>query len=290
MSLPGRGNIAACGCPDRDWSIPLNSKLLRCRLEPCGWYDVAVRKFLRQVWCPNSSQRFRVWFLGTASVALISAQAQTASVSRLPIAVETITGSQSLRDGIELQADTASLRINRPPRRHPPRTRCPRWRSPRGRFLGGPSWSAQQVRRCGSREEMPPRSAFRTASLDVRVERTPLRLVVRDLDGNIISPTLSVAPHLLPARGLLRLQEHARSTSITSASGQDRFLRPQKNQAYTLWNTDIRLPGIRRRPSIKASRSSWVSMAAAAMGSSLDNTWRTWFDFGKQSRDSYSSC
>src|SRR3981081_2641434 len=28
---------------------------------------------------------------------------------------------------------------------------------------------------------------FRTASLDVRVERTPLRLVVRDLSGNIIS-------------------------------------------------------------------------------------------------------
>jgi hypothetical protein len=32
---PGRGNIAACGCPHRDWSRRLNNKQpVRCRLGP----------------------------------------------------------------------------------------------------------------------------------------------------------------------------------------------------------------------------------------------------------------
>src|SRR5258708_39723852 len=59
----------------------------------------------------SSYQRFLVLFFGTAAVALISAQAQTASASPHRIALETVTGSQSLRDGIEIQAGTASLRI-----------------------------------------------------------------------------------------------------------------------------------------------------------------------------------
>ena len=44
----------------------------------------------------------------------------------------------------------------------------------------------------------------------------------------------------------------------------------------------------RSTPSIKASRSSSVSTAARSYGLFLDNTWRTWFDFGKQARDTYS--
>src|SRR6202022_3491777 len=132
-----------------------------------------------------SSQRFRVFFFGTA-VALISAQAQTASASRPRIAVETITGSQSLRDGIEIQAGTANLRIIAL-RDNIIRVRV----APGGALPEDASWAVLPGPRSKSVDVQPNGDAssvgFRTASLDVRVERTPLRLVVRDLEGKIIS-------------------------------------------------------------------------------------------------------
>ena len=99
-----------------------------------------------------SCQQFRVLLLGTAAVALISAQAQTTSASRPRISVETITGSQSLRDGIEIQAGTASLRITAL-RDDILRVRiAPGGDSPRGRFVGGSSGTAPQVRRCAAEQ------------------------------------------------------------------------------------------------------------------------------------------
>jgi len=60
----------------------------------------------------SSRQRFRVLFFGTMAVALISAHAQTASSSSSPrLAIETVTGSHSLHDGIEVQAGAVKLRI-----------------------------------------------------------------------------------------------------------------------------------------------------------------------------------
>ena len=58
----------------------------------------------------TSRQRFRVLFFAIVSVA-VSAQAQTVPTSRSPIAIETITSAQSQRDGVQIQAGTATLRI-----------------------------------------------------------------------------------------------------------------------------------------------------------------------------------
>src|ERR1700726_3305397 len=131
-------------------------------------------------------QRFRVLLFGMAAVALISAQAQTASASRPRIALETVTGSQPLRDGIEVQAGTASLRITAL-RDDILRVRV----APGGALPEDASWAVLPGPRGKSVDVQPSADAasvgFRTASLDVRVERTPLRLVVRDLSGNIIS-------------------------------------------------------------------------------------------------------
>src|SRR5258708_37727560 len=134
----------------------------------------------------SSYQRFLVLFFGTAAVALISAQAQTASASPHRIALETVTGSQSLRDGIEIQAGTASLRITAL-RDDILRVRV----VPGGALPEDASWAVLPGPRSKSVDVQPSGDAssvgFRTPSLDVRVERTPLRLVVRALDGNMIS-------------------------------------------------------------------------------------------------------
>src|SRR5258708_26171222 len=144
----------------------------------------------------SSSQRFRVLFLVTAALAAISAPAQTASSSsprvaadRIAVdrvALETITGSQSLRDGIEIQAGATSLRIIAL-RDDILRVRV----VPGGALPEDASWAVLPGPRSKSVDVQPSGDAssvgFHTASLDVRVERTPLRLVVRDLDGNMIS-------------------------------------------------------------------------------------------------------
>src|SRR5437667_11668988 len=150
---------------------PLNSK----ELLGCGWYHVACSEVFPAPMVSYSCQRFHVLFLGTAAVALISAQAQTASASRPRISVETITGSQSLRDGIEIQAGTASLRIIAL-RDDILRVRV----APGGALPEDASWAVLAGPRSKSVDVQPSGDAasvgFHTGSLDVRVERTPLRL------------------------------------------------------------------------------------------------------------------
>src|SRR5712671_2172284 len=135
---------------------------------------------------PSSCQRILFSFFAIAAFALISAQAQTASASHPRIALETVTGSQSLRDGIEIQAGPASLRITAL-RDDILRVRV----APGGALPEDASWAVLPGPRSKFVDVQPSGDAasvgFRTASLDVRIERTPLRLVVRDLTGNIIS-------------------------------------------------------------------------------------------------------
>jgi len=100
--------------------------------------------------------------------------------------LEAVTGSQTLRDGIEVQAGSASLRITAL-RDDIIRVRI----TPGKNFPEDASWAVLPEPRSKSVNVQPAQDAssvgFRTASLDVRVERKPLRLVVRDLAGNIIS-------------------------------------------------------------------------------------------------------
>ena len=61
----------------------------------------------------------------------------------------------------------------------------------------------------------------------------------------------------------------------------------RRNQAYTLWNTDI---GTQESidPIYKSIPFFLGIGGGRNYGLFLDNTWRTWFDFGKQARDAYS--
>ena len=58
----------------------------------------------------------------------------------------------------------------------------------------------------------------------------------------------------------------------------------RRNQAYTLWNTDVG-PQESTDPLYKSIPFFLATSGARSYGLFLDNTWRTWFDFGKQARD-----
>jgi len=123
---------------------------------------------------------------------------------------------------------------------------------------------------------------FRTAALAVRVERSPLRLIVSDLAGHVIStdaPTraVDVAGSGFTLRKVLPQTEHF------FGLGDKTGPLDRRGQAFTLWNTDSYRFQESTDPVYKSIP---FFIAAGGPGGSygilLDNTWRSWFDFGKQ--------
>jgi alpha-glucosidase len=241
----------------------------------------------------SSCQQFCVLFFAMA-VALVSPQAQTASASRPPtaddrtadrIAIETTTGSHSLRDGIEIQSGAAALRITAL-RDDILRIRI----APGSTFPEDVSWAVLPGPHSKSVDVQPIQDAasvgFRTASLDVRVERSPLRLVIRDLQGNVISADAVGRATTFQHNGFsvykdMPTDEHYFGLGDKAGSFD------RRDQAFTLWNTDV---GFQESidPIYKSIPFFMGINGGRTYGLFLDNTWRTWFDFGKQSRDSYS--
>ena len=164
----------------------------------------------------------------------------------------------------------------------------PRRRIPGGFFVGGSSWAAREVRRRATAVGAQDAAfvGFRTAALDVRVERNPLRLVIRDLAGNVISADAVGRPTEFRVGGF-SIHKAMPSDEHYFGLGDKAGTFDRRNQAYTLWNTDI---GTQESidPIYKSIPFFLAIGGGRSYGLFLDNTWRTWFDFGKQSRDSYS--
>jgi alpha-glucosidase len=124
--------------------------------------------------------------------------------------------------------------------------------------------------------------SFQTKSLSVRIERSPLRLIVSDLAGHVISadaPTRAVdaVGSGFMLRKILPQSEHY------FGLGDKTGPLDRRGQAFTLWNTDAYHFQESTDPIYKSIP---FFIAAGGPGGSygilLDNTWRSWFDFGKQ--------
>src|SRR5271156_2991304 len=137
-----------------------------------------------------------------AFAAIASASAQTASPETKPsVMLEAVSGSQPLQNGIQIQAGAAQLRITAL-RDDIIRVRI----APGTNLPEDASWAVLAASRTSSVNVQPTQDAssvgFRTASLNVSVERNPLRLVVRDLTGNIISADALGRPTAFSKGGL----------------------------------------------------------------------------------------
>ena len=228
---------------------------------------------------PYSYLRLLIVCLVIAVVASISASGQPSSQPATTI--DAVTGSQPLRDGVEIQAGSATLRITAL------RDDIIRVRISPGPLPEDASWAVLSAARTKSIDVQPVQDdasvGFHTAALDVRVERNPLRLVIRDLAGNVISADAPGRP--------VRFQLGGFTVSKQMPGGEHYFGLGDKagsfdrrNQAYTLWNTDIG-PQESIDPLYKAIPFFLGINGTRSYGLFLDNTWRTWFDFGKQARD-----
>jgi len=234
---------------------------------------------------PFSSPRFLVLFLFIATVSSSSTLAQTASAAQPATTLAAVTSSQSLRDGIELRADSAILRITAL-RDDIVRVRV----SANGALPEDASWAVLPESRSKSIDVKPIQDAaamgFRTAALEVRVERSPLRLVIRDLAGNVISEDALGRPVNFQLGGF-SISKQMPGDEHYFGLGDKAGSFDRRNQAYALWNTDVG-PQESTDPLYKSIPFFLGINGTRSYGVLLDNTWRTWFDFGKQARDAIS--
>jgi len=224
--------------------------------------------------------RFVVFFLATA-VATPSVRGQESGV-HAEVAVRSVSAAQPLRDGIQIQAGGPTMRITAL------RDDIVRVRISADSSLGeDASWSALPEARAKSIDVEASQDSgavgFRTNVLEVRIEKDPLRLVIRDRSGNLISSDAVGRPVRFQLGGFTVYKQMPASEhyfGLGDKTGQfDR-----REQAYTSWNTDI-APQESIDPIYKSIPFFLAINGARSYGIFLDNTWRTWFDFGKQARD-----
>jgi alpha-glucosidase len=202
------------------------------------------------------------------------------------VALDSVTSAKHLPDGVEVQAGSATIRITAL------RDDIVRFRIAPGSTLPeDASWAVLPEARTKSVNVQPLEDAhavgFRTASIEVRAERDPLRLVVSDLAGHVLCADALGRPTEFSHGGFtvhkeMPVDEHFFGLGDKSGSFD------RREQAFTLWNTDVG-PQESTDPLYKSIPFFLATTGGGrAYGLFLDNTWRTWFDFGKSARDAYS--
>lgn len=128
---------------------------------------------------------------------------------------------------------------------------------------------------------------FATSRVRVRVMRSPLRVVFLDPAGEVIledTPGRSMAWGPWGFRVWKTMPEDEHYFGLGEKAGAfDR-----RNQAFTMWNTDTFGWQESTDPLYKSIPFFLGLRRGKAYGLFLDNTWRSSFEFGKESRNAYS--
>jgi alpha-glucosidase len=162
---------------------------------------------------------------------------------------------------------------------------------PQGILPEDASWAvlpdARSSRAQVSVEEDAGFVGFRTAALRVRIERATLRLRVSDLAGAVIQDDAKNRP--IEFHGpAFRVYKTMRPEEHYFGLGDKPGPLDRRDHAYQLWNTDSYGFQESTDPIYKAIPFFLTSFRGVTAGILLDNTWRTSFDFGKESPDAYS--
>lgn len=221
-----------------------------------------------------------------AAITLSASTAAQPPTASAPTRVEldVVTAATPLENGIQIQAGAAQMRITAL------QDDIVRIRVASGAQLPeDASWAVLPASRTASVHVQPVSDAtsvgFRTAKLDVRVERKPLRLVISDLAGHVLCADAIGRPTVFKLGGFSVYKQMPGDEQFYGL-GDKTGLFNRRDQAYTLWNTDVG-PQEATDPLYKSIPFFLAITGGRTYGLFLDNTWRTWFDFGKQARDAY---
>ncbi|HET6283914.1 MAG TPA: glycoside hydrolase family 31 protein [Polyangia bacterium] len=125
-----------------------------------------------------------------------------------------------------------------------------------------------------------------TAAVTVRIEKNPLRLVFLDRAGQVISEDARQRPMSLTPSGF-RVEKAMPDDEHYYGLGDKAGPLDRRDMAFTNWNTDAYAWQESTDPLYKSIPFFVGLRKGRAYGLFLDNTWRSWFDFGKTSRDAY---
>ncbi|MGA2888696.1 MAG: TIM-barrel domain-containing protein [Terracidiphilus sp.] len=134
-------------------------------------------------------------------------------------------------------------------------------------------------------EESGDHSGFRTHALIVELDKKTLELTIRDLDGNVVQQDarpVRFDGDAFRVYKTMPLDEHY------FGLGDKTGPLDRRNEAFTLWNTDAYRFQESTDPLYKSIPYFMTYRAGRTAGVLLDNTWRTSFDFGKESAGIYS--
>ncbi|MDB4979379.1 MAG: alpha-glucosidase, partial [Myxococcales bacterium] len=126
-----------------------------------------------------------------------------------------------------------------------------------------------------------------TADVRVRVEKSPLRLVFLDAAGQVLNEDAHERPLTLGPNGfrvakVMPVDEHYYGLGDKAGPLDHRDL------AFSNWNTDAYAWQESTDPLYKTIPFFIGLRHGRAYGLFVDDTWRSWFDFGKAARDAYS--
>lgn len=126
---------------------------------------------------------------------------------------------------------------------------------------------------------------IRTRALIVEIDKKTLALTVRDLAGNVVQQDAR------PVRfdgAAFRVYKAMPLNEHYFGLGDKTGPLDRRNEAFTMWNTDAYRFQESTDPIYKSIPYFMTYRAGRATGVLLDNTWRTSFDFGKETNDVYS--
>ena len=125
-----------------------------------------------------------------------------------------------------------------------------------------------------------------TTAVRVRVEKSPLRLVFLDAAGNVLSEDARGRPMSVTPAGF-RVDKAMPADEHYYGLGDKAGPLDRRDMAFTNWNTDAYAWQESTDPLYKTIPFFMGLRHGRAYGLFVDNTWRSWFDFGKTARDVY---
>jgi alpha-glucosidase len=149
--------------------------------------------------------------------------------------------------------------------------------APAGRFAEDASWAVAAPVRASRVRVIPAPNGFRTAALAVQIDPRTLRLTVADAQGRPL--VTDVATTLRAGQGF-SLRTALRPGERIYGLGDKTGNFDRNGQSFVDWNTDAWGFNRATDPIYKSIPFYVGASDAGAYGLFLDNTWRSWFDFG----------
>lgn len=133
--------------------------------------------------------------------------------------------------------------------------------------------------------DAPDHAGFRTQALTVEVDRGTLEVTIHNLAGNLV---LQDARPLRFDGEAFRIYKTMPPDEHYFGLGDKAGPLDRRDEAFTLWNADAYRFQESTDPLYKSIPYFMAYRAGRAVGVLLDNTWRSSFDFGKESPTAYS--